>query len=227
MQEPTEEETVPESRETKTPSPVKKQRNPKRKEPSGGENFATDQKPKSPSPVDETRAETKTKQLFPIVDKDKKIPSPTEETDKISPVTKKITELEIKEPTQEDITKGQKSKTPSPVDETKAEIEEKQPSPIIDEHITEKRKILIPNRKNTKFPAIWEKKVIELEMQEPAEKEVIAEGQKTKSPSPVDETKEEPKEKELSPVIDASQKDLGPSPNRKNGTISPVEKRTN
>ncbi|GFY55265.1 hypothetical protein TNIN_361111 [Trichonephila inaurata madagascariensis] len=68
----------------------------------------------------------------------KKVPSPTDETKRTSPVAEKVTELEIKEQAEKEaIVEGQKTKTP--VDETKAESKEKQPSLLMDEHITKKK----------------------------------------------------------------------------------------
>ncbi|GFU33516.1 microtubule-associated protein futsch [Trichonephila clavipes] len=185
--------------------------------------ISVDQKTNIPSPVDETKAEPKEKQPSPVIDEDKKIPSPGIETEKISPVTEKILKMEIQEPTQKEaITIDQKTKTPSPGDDTKADPKEKQPSPIIDEHITEKEdKITSPTEETERISPVAEK-VIELELQEPAEKKDIAEGQQTKIPSPVHETKEEPKEKESSPLIDEHIREKEGETTEETKRISPV-----
>ncbi|GFY43913.1 microtubule-associated protein futsch, partial [Trichonephila inaurata madagascariensis] len=198
-------------------------------EPTEMEAIAEGQKTKTPSPVDETKKEPKEKQTSPVVEKDKKIPSPTEETEKISPVAEKITEMEIKEPTEKgEITEDQKSKTPSPIDKTtKAEPKEKEPSPVTAEHITKKedKKIPSPSEETERISPLAEK-VIELEMQESEEIESIVEGQKTKTPSPVDETKKEPQEKQPSPtieehIIEKEDKKI-PSPTEELEQISPL-----
>ncbi|GFY55264.1 microtubule-associated protein futsch [Trichonephila inaurata madagascariensis] len=204
MQEPAEKKDIAEGQKTKTPSPVDETKEePKEKEPSPviHEHITEIE-------VDETKAEPREKQSFPVIDKDKKIPSPTEEAEKVSPVAEKITEMEIKEPTEKDkIIEDQKSKSPSPIDETKAELKEKEPSPVTVEHITKKedKKIPSPSEETERISPLAEK-VVEFKMQESEQKEAIAESPKTKTPSPVVETKAEPKEKQPSLVIDEEKK---------------------
>ncbi|GFY43914.1 microtubule-associated protein futsch, partial [Trichonephila inaurata madagascariensis] len=189
------------------------------------ETITEDKKTKTPSPVDETKAESKEKQPSPVADEDKKITSPTEETERISPVAEKITELEIQEPEQEDgITKGQKSKTPSPVDELKVVLKEKETPQVIEEHITDKEDKTIPTpTAETKEISPVTEKIEKMETQEPVEKETTTEDQKTRTPSPVDEKKAEQKEKQPSPVIDEDKKI--PSLIEEKEGISPVEEK--
>ncbi|GFR01220.1 microtubule-associated protein futsch [Trichonephila clavata] len=197
-------------------------------EPAKKETITEDQKTKTPSPIEETKAEPKERDPSQVIDEDKKIPSPTAETEIISPVSEKITELEVQEPTgKEIITENQKTKTPSPVEEAKAEPKEKEPSPAIDEHITKKEDKKIPSstEKTEQISPVAEI-VTEFEIQETTKKQIIAEGQKTKTPSPVDEIKEEPKEKEPSPIIDdhitKKEDQKIPSPTKEIECISPL-----
>ncbi|GFT28840.1 microtubule-associated protein futsch, partial [Nephila pilipes] len=160
----------------------------------------------TPSLIAETEVKEKAKEKEESITKkvEDTISSTFQEIKKDSPVSEKVTTIELQE--KEAVVEKIKEKAPSPVEETKAitpeakepiteEPEKKIPSPLeeikkvspVDEKI-KTMEIQEPEEKEAEVSPV-EEKIKAIEIEEPEEKEAVIQEVKAKTPSPADETK--------------------------------------